>query len=261
MSAASGLRPTGLLAIARRFVWEHPEWWVIGLACLAWLPMLAHGVDHAGHALHVMPPVAELTHWLLMIAAMMFPLALDPLRNVAFRSYRRRRHLAMVELLVGYLGVWALAGLPVIALRASPWGRGDAIASGLFVLAGVWSLSRLRRRALTMCHASRPLAPSGWRATRDTIRYGALLGAWCVVACWPLMLACTVTGHALVAMVGGATIGWQERRSFRPPIRRVALLTFALAAWFGGAAVVDAMHRGGPSAVPPPCHAEPAAAR
>ena len=103
MSAASGLRSTGLLATARRFAWEHPEWWVIGLACLAWLPMLEHGVDHAGHALHVMPPSAELTHWLLMIAAMMFPLVLDPLRNVAFRSYRRRRHLAMVELLAGYL--------------------------------------------------------------------------------------------------------------------------------------------------------------
>lgn len=38
---------------------------------------------------------AEIVHWLLMIAAMMLPLLVVPIRQVAFRSYRWRRRKAV----------------------------------------------------------------------------------------------------------------------------------------------------------------------
>jgi hypothetical protein len=72
----------------------------------------------------------------------------------------------------------------------------------------------------------------GWRADRDCMRYGCVIGGACAATCWPLMLACTLTGHALPAMLGGAAVGAVERLSFRPLVRRVLGGTAALAAGY-----------------------------
>ncbi|MGH7297011.1 MAG: hypothetical protein ACRELB_18885, partial [Polyangiaceae bacterium] len=68
---------------------------------------------------------------------------------------------------------------------------------------------------------------------RDCLRYGVAIGGACLVTCGPLMLGCALTGHALPAMLAGAAIAAKERRSFRPPVRSVALATVALAAGYG----------------------------
>jgi hypothetical protein len=46
------------------------------------------------------------------------------------------------------------------------------------------------------------------------------------------MVACTLTGHAPVAMLGAGAIGVVERFSFRPPRRAVAVSTLALGGWY-----------------------------
>ena len=45
---------------------------------------------------------AQIVHWLLMITAMMLPLLIVPIRQVAFRSYCWRRGKAIAGFLVGY---------------------------------------------------------------------------------------------------------------------------------------------------------------
>lgn len=237
MSAVARARP-GRAAALRRIAWERPEWWVLALAAAVWAVMIRHAIQHGEHAHHhVMTAPEEILHWLLMVVAMMAPLLLDSVRTVAFRSYRRRRHIAIATFLAGYLAVWLLAGLPVALIRAFAWSHTHGAAAAAFVVAALWSLSGPHARALSACHGTRPLAPEGWPATRDAVAYGMWIGRACVVSCWPLMLACTLTGHSLIAMVGGAAIGALERLSFRPPTRMVALATLGLAAWHVGLAL------------------------
>src|SRR4051812_9468735 len=85
----------------RRFFWTHPEWWSLALVALAWGMVVAHAGAHQEHAHHTMPgkdilsfPV-EFLNWSLMVVAMMVPLMLEPLRWVAFQSFRHRRHRAI----------------------------------------------------------------------------------------------------------------------------------------------------------------------
>lgn len=49
-----------------------------------------------------------------------------------------------------------------------------------------------------------------------------MIGSACVTTCLPMMVACSLAGHHLVAMLGGAALGAIEKRSFRPSIRLIA---------------------------------------
>jgi predicted metal-binding membrane protein len=240
------MRPIEANALARigealrRAAWERPEWWALATAAGAWAFMLPHAIQHGAHARHhVMTPLAELVHWLLMIIAMMVPLMTDAVRFVAFRSLALRRHRAIATFLLGYLGVWLACGLPVVALRRAAFTHNHLAAAIAFLAAAGWTLSNCHQRAVKACHYQGPLAPYGWPATRDGVRYGARLGVACVVSCWPLMLACTLTGHSVIAMLATGAIGAWERLSFRPPYRLVALGIGVLAAWHLGLALVQ----------------------
>jgi len=232
MSTVARLRAGGASAALRRLDWQHPEWWAVALAAVCWGGMVTHALQHGAHAHHhLMTTPAELLHWLLMVIAMMVPLMLDPVRMVAFRSYRHRRHIAIATFLVGYLAVWWAAGLPVAWLRSLAWSHTHHTAAVAFALSALWLLSPLHDRALKSCHGQRPIAPSGWPAIRDACVHGMRLGGACVVSCWPLMVACTLTGHSLIAMLGGAAVSVLERLSFRPPTRMLMLLTLGLSGW------------------------------
>jgi hypothetical protein len=124
------------------------------------------------------------------------------------------------------------AGAGAAWLRTSDWGHHPLLAPAAFALAALWALARARQRALLFCHYRSPLAPSGWKADRDCLRYGLVIGASCVATCAFLMLACSLTGHNLAAMVGGSALGALERRSFRPPTVRVAAGALLLGLWF-----------------------------
>jgi predicted metal-binding membrane protein len=168
---------------------------------------------------------AEIFWWLVMIAAMMFPLVLGPIRITAARSLWHRRHRAIGGFLAGYLGPWMLFG--VVAYVAVAWLQtqtplpsATAAAAG-FATALLWQSTTLKRRALRACHRILPIAPSGWRANRDCLRYGWVVGSSCLMSCWALMLACMLSGHSLPAMVGVSAICWAERNTVRP--RRLLL--------------------------------------
>ena len=242
----AGMR-RGWLATAReRVAWRHPEWWVLAMSAAAWVVMAVPGTaaiptSHHGHAapswLDASGGIVSARDWLLMIVAMMFPLCIASIQATAARSLWRRRHRAIASWLIGYVAPWLMLGLVVSFSTATLWPSGPqpsgAIVAVAFVVAAVWQGASLRARVVRRCHRTQPLAPSGWRATRDCMRYGWTTGIHCVVACGALMIACSLAGHGalgLFCMVAATFVGLAERYMIRPDER-----------WLAGAVALQAI--------------------
>lgn len=231
------------LAALRRIGWQHPEWWAIAAAVCAWVVLIgmnlqalgAGGEDHHLHggARQEHAFLASAIHWQLMVVAMTLPLAVPSLRVAAFRSLWNRRHRTMGGFVTGYLAVWLLPGLALGGLLAwvpqlsHEW-KTFAAASA-FLLAAAWQWTPIKRRALIACHATAPLAPRGWRADRDAILFGWMSGRSCLGSCGVSMVACTLAGHPLVALVACAWLAVVERYSWRPNTKLIGLATAGLA--------------------------------
>ena len=203
----------------RRVAWRHPHWWALGLSGAAWAWLAAAAMRAGGHV-HGGDLARAAAGWTAMVLAMMLPLIVPHLRFAAQRSLWRRRHRAVGGVLVGYVAVWLAAGaLALVAWRAIGAVVPAAVASGsgaawlLVSGAAVWHALPRRQQALAACHHERPLAPRGWQADRDCLRYGGEVGVRCVAACGGLMLACAATGHGLAPMLLATGIAVVERRS------------------------------------------------
>lgn len=230
----------GAGASLRHFFQAHPEWWSVGLCGLAWALMVRHGWQHSGHALHQRVMIApELFNWMAMVAAMMLPLVIDRVQVTAQRSLWARRHRAIGGFLAGYFLVWLLLGAVVVNLRQTSWSHGYAAPALSFAAAALWQRTRMHQRALTVCHRTLPLAPVGWQADLDCLRFGGTVGVACVGSCWPLMLACAFAGHSLIAMTGGMAVGAVERWSWPPRNGAMLAATLLLAGYYVLLAVLD----------------------
>lgn len=201
------------------------------------------GVGHDGHTM-TLPGLLTVDavdpwtagwvpSWLLMVVAMMWPLAiptLDAVSRAAFRGWRTR--LALVTLATMTL-LWLGFGL-----------IGASIARAVEVPAGsVWwqlawvgvaiVLTRSARRArlLWTCLRLGPLAPGGRRGVGTAAQAGAVTWRRCALLCGPVMLAMTV-GHSPVVLVAGSLVAWWEAwhpRAWRDPVP--LLLLVVAAAW------------------------------
>ncbi len=227
-------------ATLQYFFWLHPEWWSKAVCCLAWAVMLLHGWQHGGHEVHNWMKIGqELECWMLMVAAMMLPLIIHRVWVTAASSLWARRHRAIAGFLGGYFVPWLVLGIVIAAMRQGSWTHSDSAAALCFVAAALWQLTPIHRRALAACHRTQPLAPLGWRADRDCIRFGGTIGIACVWSCWPLMVACAFAGHSAIAMTGGMAVGAAERWSFRPRARAAVLGTLAIASYYAVLAVLN----------------------
>jgi predicted metal-binding membrane protein len=219
-----------------RWVWKHPEWWMLGLSLCAWVAIAFPGGSLSQTAHHQLPaspgipPHWNLSHWMLMVVAMMFPSLIAPVRITASRSLWRRRNRAVMLFLAGYLVPWLVFGLSIglgiSALLSRNWLADSAAAFSIipgfgFVIAVVWQFTPMKRRALVSCHGSVPIAPRGWRANRDCLRYGLTIGRACVGSCWALMLLPMLFAHNLGLMIAVTALGFLER-SFSPRGLRAA---------------------------------------
>lgn len=244
----------------RRAAWRHPEWWCLALSAGAWVALVAMSQGVAAPVAHqpwahaqlgAAPPadmavvaggsslVGSVGHWLLMTVAMMLPLNSGVVRTTAARSLWRRRHRAIAAFLCGYVLPWALAGvlasvvLERLAASAAPHASSGPLAvAAMVALAAAWQITPVKGRALLDCHRTMPLAPHGWRATRDGVRYGTWIGTRCVISCGPLMLVCVAAGHSVPANLAIAGLSLVERR-MPPRAARIgvglALASLALA--------------------------------
>jgi predicted metal-binding membrane protein len=160
---------------------------------------------------------AKIVHWLLMIAAMMLPLLVVPIRQVAFRSYRWRKGKAVAGFIAGYSAVWIIAGLfavgflGVLAVTGLITAGTTTAGSIVLLAAAVWQLSPLRGDAMRRCHRSVALTPRGLAADLDCIRFGVSHGLACVMVCFPLMLATMIAMPGITAAVVLAAVLFFER--------------------------------------------------
>lgn len=160
--------------------------------------------------------------WILMVLAMMPPLAAAGVNHVVASSIPRRRPRAVALLLLGYCIVWAAAGTIVLPLAAAAMVSLGGLAAPVSLAAAlIWMCSPVAAVARRRCHRLFRIGLRDWPADRDCLLQGAWLGGWCVISCWVWMLLLLTThfGHGpLMAAVGilllidrfapGGTSGW-----------------------------------------------------
>jgi hypothetical protein len=145
-------------------------------------------------------------HWGLMVAAMMLPGLVLPVRYAAFSTPHRRRHRTTALFVAGYLAPWMLLGLGVVALLALVPSPGVMLAATALLVAAAWELTPAVGHALARCHRTTPLGYDGWGADRAALRFGVFHARACLVVCAPLMVALTLAGHPLWLVLGIATV-------------------------------------------------------
>lgn len=234
MFATTG-RPISPAAAERRRV-RTP---VLAVTALAWVTTLLVPVASVGHssAMHSTDMAmgapahsAAMTHmstdvsagslpgflgmWLLMLAAMMSPVLIGPLRHLGARSLPGNRFVAQVLFVAGYAAIWSVAGVLLLALAdvVNRLGPSTAIAVGLAIL---WQLTPVKQRCLNGHHIRPSLAAFGVPAELAALRFGVRLGAWCIGSCWALMLLPLVLmDHQLMAMAVVTLWIWAEQLEF-----------------------------------------------
>jgi len=222
----------------RRIGWHHPEWWAVMAAAVAWMFMAGMSRTHASHTESI-PGIGHgqcTLGMVYMVIAMMLPLTLTNVRHVALSSLWRRRHLAIAAFLVGYLAVWivvqsAIGGTLGLLAPLVGWETAGGVA---MVAAALWEVAPTKRQRLRRCHRTVPLAPRGWRADADCVRYGVTTGFSCVTMCWALMIAAAAFSHSFMVMTVLFGVQLSGRYQQRPSpvlaalsVLAVCLLSFA----------------------------------
>ena len=188
--------------------------------------------------------VAFVPVWTLMMAAMMLP-SVTPVATLYARAVQRPARIA--GLMVGYLAVWAAAGLPAFGLAwlagwmAGQHARAAHIAAvAVFAMCGVYQLTPLKDRCLAHCRSPLGLLLhyGSYRGRLRDLRVGVHHGGYCLGCCWALMVILVAVGVMNVAaMVGLAALVLIEKTwRWGPAVGRlagVAALALAVAIiWF-----------------------------
>jgi predicted metal-binding membrane protein len=145
--------------------------------------------------------------WVTMMAAMMLP-SLVPMSAVHLQTGRTRSSrlptLATCVFAVGYLAVWALAGVVAWlffeAARSADvhwlaWDRGGRyLAGGVIVAAALYELAPVKRASLSHCRVPESLAERWRPGAGGALRTGVAHGGFCVGSSWALMAALFALG-------------------------------------------------------------------
>jgi predicted metal-binding membrane protein len=143
-----------------------------------------------------------LSSWAVMMVAMMVPASLPLI--LLYRHLARKRlspaqaRIGTVVLLVSYVAVWAIAGLPVYVYNALSGAAGSLAAllpALLLIVGGAYQFTPLKR----ICHArcSSPLffLIQNWRpGATGALRLGVIHGVDCLGCCAGLMVGLVALG-------------------------------------------------------------------
>ncbi len=172
-------------------------------------------------ALVLNSPAKLLAGWALMVAAMMAPLLIAPLRHVRDRSFASRRRRAMLLFTAGYVTVWMIAGAALQTIALAALWAAPLLCLAFAAAAGMaWQASPAKQWCLNRCHRQPQLAAFGAAADRDAFVFGLTNGASCAGACWALMLLTLFAVHAhLLAMTAASLFVFAERLESPAPLR------------------------------------------
>lgn len=216
------------------------------LAAVAWTVtvMQSHAMDGgAGSTGLQLPSFAVM--WTLMMAAMMLP-AVAPVADLYSRTVRGSRTLRLTAFALGYLGVWACAGVPafLLAQAAARLAQGrpavaTAVAVAAYAACGAYQLTSYKERCLRHCRS--PLALllhyGSYRGRLRDLAAGAHHGAYCAGCCWALFVLLVVVGVMnLLAMVVLAAVVlleklWSRGMAFSRAVGVVALVLAVAVIW------------------------------
>jgi predicted metal-binding membrane protein len=162
----------------------------------------------------------SLSGWTAMMVAMMVPATL-PLILLYHTIARNRLSLVrarvgMVSLLVGYIAVWAAAGLPVYAYAFFAEGVGSlatVLPALLLVVGGTYQFTPLKRICHSRCSSPLFFVMHNWRpGTTGALRLGMLHGVDCLGCCAGLMVGLVALGMMnLVWILTAAVIIFAEK--------------------------------------------------
>lgn len=173
-------------------------------------------------ALALNAPAKLAADWALMVAAMMAPLVIAPLRHLRDRSFARRRGRATLLFIGGYLAAWLAAGVAMqaIALLALSTATPPLLWLGLGAATALcWQVSPAKQWCLNRCHRQPHLAAFGAAADGDAAAFGMSYGASCVGACWALMGLTLFVGQGhVLAMIAVTLFVFAERLESPEPL-------------------------------------------
>ncbi len=251
----SGIGVQPLLTASARAGLGSPAFrWLLAPSAAAWLALLWLSAGERSLALCIAPradllegffanmaagfaaiaPARWAAEWVLMIAAMMFPLLVPMVRHVAARSFATQRERSVGVFVASYALVWlaaaALSSVALVAARSAFRAVDLAAWTGLIccALAAAWQLSAAKVRAVNRCHGTVALRPWAPHASRDAIGFGLLHGTRCVRACLPAMVLPLAGGHGLGAMAAVFAILLAERARPKPQYRLSAIILVLL---------------------------------
>ncbi len=189
--------------------------------------------------------IVFLSGWAVMMVAMMLPAAVPLIllyRTIARKRLQPTKAVAgMVALLVGYVGVWTVAGAPVYVYNLLSQTQGPVmrVAPGLLLIAGgVYQFTALKDGCHNRCRNPLFFLMNRWKpGTLGAARLGVLHGIDCVGCCAGLMVALVALGMMNVAwMLTAAVIIVVEKTL--PGGHRVAR-PLGIALMVGGALVMS----------------------
>jgi predicted metal-binding membrane protein len=181
---------------------------VLAVAGVAWAVMVQQsrsmaGMDGMDMGLGSLESFAA--SWVVMMAAMMLPSAAPVILEFARTAERRRRwQLATGVLAVTYLGVWLIFGVVGYAIYTAlrmPWRNQTVVVGVALALAGVYSLSPIKRACQAHCHELCALhGPLPFNLMRSAVAAGVRYGVSC--------LGCTAALMVAMVLLGMSNLWW-----------------------------------------------------
>jgi predicted metal-binding membrane protein len=174
--------------------------WIAGaglvlVTAAAWIFVIAT----SGDDMDMMPSAgAYIGSWTLMMAAMMLP-SVAPFALLYARGASTSAAPGLLAL--GYLGVWALVGIPAYALDRALGIEHPTATAAVLIAAGLYQLSPLKQACLSKCRSPVDFLVQHWRpGLGGAFRLGAHHGAYCLGCCIALM--------AVLVVAGGMGLAW-----------------------------------------------------
>jgi predicted metal-binding membrane protein len=181
---------------------------VLAVAGAAWAVMVHHSRSMAGMDgmdMGLGPLESFAATWVVMMAAMMLPSAIPVFVEFARTAERRRGWQLATGVLAGtYLGVWLIFGVVCYALHTAlrmPWPNQPVVVGLALALAGVYSVSPIKRASQARC---RELCALHGPLPFNLIRSAAVAGAFYGLSC----LGCSAALMVAMVLLGMSSLWW-----------------------------------------------------
>jgi len=209
---------------------------VLAVAGIAWAAMAHHSHAMAGMNMGLGPIASFAVTWVVMMAAMMLPSAIPVVLEFARTAEGRRAWpVATAVLAATYLGGWLIFGVVCYAVYTAagmPWPNQAVVAGLALAVAGVYSLSPIKRASQARCRELCALhGPLPFNLMRSAAVAGARYGLSCLGCSAALMVAMVLIGMSNLwwAVILGIVVAIYK---LAPPLRmrNELVLSLALAA-------------------------------